>query len=313
MRIVLTGSPSTGKSNVLKFLALEDWIVFPEALRWKAWLFSLESKLDLIKKEGLDLLSIQQYMEDTPVPEDAYICFDRCVIDLVAYQQYYGTQVPDQLLLQTAYHSAAALEYAFFTKLYAPDYEKDAIRDEDVTSSQQLESIILTTYSEYSIKLVRLPYVEESERARTISKFCKNFYPIYSRGDNIVVSALIESPKGLLLLRHSNTKDWTLPGGKVEKGEYLENGIKREIFEETGIDINKAKRIMYMRYPGIDLPNGKQLFYFHLQLKYNPQLSLNPSEHEEALWINKFSDIPLSMNNSIRNIVAEQLQEITGS
>src|SRR5687768_133282 len=30
---------------------------------------------------------------------------------------------------------------------------------------------------------------------------------------------------------------WTLPGGRVEHGEYLEAALRREVSEETGIDV----------------------------------------------------------------------------
>jgi len=47
----------------------------------------------------------------------------------------------------------------------------------------------------------------------------------------------IEDPeKGVLLVRQAaGLKLWTLPGGKVKRGESLVKALKREIFEETGL------------------------------------------------------------------------------
>ena len=36
---------------------------------------------------------------------------------------------------------------------------------------------------------------------------------------------------------------WTMPGGKLEFGESFEDGAKREVFEETGLQLNEARVI----------------------------------------------------------------------
>ncbi|HIH74818.1 MAG TPA: NUDIX domain-containing protein [Methanosarcina sp.] len=59
----------------------------------------------------------------------------------------------------------------------------------------------------------------------------------------VSVYALIRNEKGeFLLLRRSensrtNPGKWDLPGGKVNPGESLKEGVIREVWEETGISI----------------------------------------------------------------------------
>ena len=62
--------------------------------------------------------------------------------------------------------------------------------------------------------------------------------------------AWIEDDKGSILLVRQvvGQRLWTLPGGKVKRNESLKSALKREIREETGLDINAiAYQQMYDR------------------------------------------------------------------
>ena len=53
----------------------------------------------------------------------------------------------------------------------------------------------------------------------------------------VSVMAWIEDPdRNVLLVRQSaGFRFWTLPGGKVKRGEMLDKALKREVYEETGL------------------------------------------------------------------------------
>ena len=53
-----------------------------------------------------------------------------------------------------------------------------------------------------------------------------------------VTGVLIENNDILLVKQKlSDKRNWSLPGGKLERGETIQQGIVREIKEETGLDV----------------------------------------------------------------------------
>jgi len=58
-------------------------------------------------------------------------------------------------------------------------------------------------------------------------------YPVHI----VAVGGLIENAEGKILMVKSPDRGWELPGGQVEGGETLTEALKREVKEETGIDI----------------------------------------------------------------------------
>lgn len=67
----------------------------------------------------------------------------------------------------------------------------------------------------------------------------------------VIVGAIIENSKGEILIgRKPKNKGvyldaWHLPGGGIEHGEIIEDALKREIKEETGLDIFDIKPVIF--------------------------------------------------------------------
>ena len=74
-----------------------------------------------------------------------------------------------------------------------------------------------------------------------------------SGGPYVTVDAIIELPEGIVIIKRSNPPfGWALPGGFVDYGESLEDAVKREAKEETGLDLTQIKQFHTYSDPARD-------------------------------------------------------------
>lgn len=78
---------------------------------------------------------------------------------------------------------------------------------------------------------------------------------------SITVDAVIfnENRSHIVLVQRKNEPfqhQWALPGGFLEEDETLENGVARELKEETGLEVSNLKQIGAFGTPGRD-PRGR--------------------------------------------------------
>lgn len=69
--------------------------------------------------------------------------------------------------------------------------------------------------------------------------------------------AVVGSRDALLFLRRNDNEKWTLPGGSIEEGEEPLAGAVRELFEETGLDVDDSD----LEYLGCGIVDGKYKVY----------------------------------------------------
>lgn len=104
-----------------------------------------------------------------------------------------------------------------------------------------------------------------------------------------VIAAYVEVEGKLLLLQLSHIKKepnrWGVPAGRLEADELPEDGVLRELFEETNISVEATTQVhslgqLYIRKPEVDYVYHA----FKIKLNQVPQVSLS-DEHIAYKWV----------------------------
>lgn len=96
---------------------------------------------------------------------------------------------------------------------------------------------------------------------------------------------IIKNGKILLIKRvKPNRSYWVFPGGGKEKGESLEDCLKREMSEELGLRVDKYKKCITL----IDFENGMKETYFLTEVE-NAKPEIVGEEKDRESDDNKYS------------------------
>ena len=121
----------------------------------------------------------------------------------------------------------------------------------------------------------------------------KSFEEIVKCLPIVSVEALIVIHNELLFLRRNNEPargEWWFPGGRVRKGESLEEALHREVNEETGLEIVSSKFInVYSRI----FPKRHDITIAYLCKCREGKIKLNDEHSEYGL----FNEIPLGLSD----------------
>ncbi len=117
---------------------------------------------------------------------------------------------------------------------------------------------------------------------------------------------IVDAENRLLLMKRSDSGCWGPPGGAVELGEVLEAAARREVREETGLELGELS--FFGVFSGPDLfyryPNGDEVYnvtIVYLTHTSPGKVQLN-HEHTEWGWFAP-AEIPEDLSPPIKPVI----------
>lgn len=127
------------------------------------------------------------------------------------------------------------------------------------------------------------------------------------RGDKLLILNRV-GEKGAV------SNDWCIPGGHVDPGETFLQAAKRELFEETGIDMSESLLIPVGKY--IPKRKGIEIHYFmcHIDDQTSVNILVDAEEETGSEWINPYTELDLynfifDMKDNIKRILGIEVPD----
>ena len=143
---------------------------------------------------------------------------------------------------------------------------------------------------------------------------------------HFVATGYVVHEKKTLLLLHKKLGLWLPPGGHIDDGEMPEDAARREILEETGLEVEimSQRRHPQAQEPGVkhlylpnhvqveDIPNHPKhidLIYFFRLL--SGQAKISPREHREMRWHSVEDLAGPHIRNEVRLTALQAIEFVT--
>ncbi|MCW4019608.1 MAG: NUDIX domain-containing protein [Candidatus Bathyarchaeota archaeon] len=127
------------------------------------------------------------------------------------------------------------------------------------------------------------------------------------------VGALIFNPEGrvLLIKSHKWRDQYAVPGGHIELGEKIEDALRREIKEETGLDVYDVEFVIFQEFIYDDAFYKKRHFIFfdYVCKTRSTAVKLN-SEAQEYVWGSLDEALRLPLEPYAKNLIEEYMKKL---
>ena len=129
----------------------------------------------------------------------------------------------------------------------------------------------------------------EAQRVTLTYQVTKGAYIPVAPTHTIGVGAVVINEKNeLLMVRdriHTSNSIYKLPGGMLEHSQSLEEGVVREVWEETGIEAKLIKMVSVLNSHPFTFNKSNMYIVFQLEALSSKINVIDTHEIEKALWL----------------------------
>jgi 8-oxo-dGTP diphosphatase len=125
----------------------------------------------------------------------------------------------------------------------------------------------------------------------------------------ISVKALVRNAEGKILLVKVPNREWGVPGGGLDHGESVEAGLRREVREELGVDIESISPHPILAAPYYYEPRNRWKF----RLLYEVTLAGEPKVGHDSVaicWFSKDEILTLKLSDREAQAVYDMLDHL---
>jgi len=115
----------------------------------------------------------------------------------------------------------------------------------------------------------------------------------------VSIKAIITDDNKILCLKNER-KEWDFPGGKINFNEGIEECLKREVIEETNLDIKNLKILKPLNLKFNDVPVF--VLVYSAEISCDSSISIN-YEHSEYNFFSKSEIRNLNMPQDFKDLV----------
>lgn len=130
-----------------------------------------------------------------------------------------------------------------------------------------------------------------------------------------IVGAFIINPQNQLFLMKSHkwSDKYVVPGGHIEIGETIEEALKREVKEETGLDVTNPSFICLWEFiNGEEYYDRRHMLFLNYRVETSMEKVVLNEEGQESVWVDKNEVINFPIEHFTKMTLEKYASKIFG-